>query len=240
MGSLLVMVSGPQSGMNPYNGAKYTTQHDGDRDVWHTRAVITTDALAIKPENHLLIRNIQPRLYAGGHDTRIVKDHTTELVDGVALTARPSIISTVVREGAHEEVLYPLSFIDKVPGQIIIGNMDYIQPDIKRQHFPSAHYYGYHVYGDLFADNKIAQASYQVTPIAEELNFSADTKSHNHLAFQGFQVRWDYIKEIFSRDIAGNGHRAPKKLNHPGAKDYLNGSGGLLGETLPIAQYGLY
>lgn len=240
MGSLLVMVSGPSSGMNPYNGAKYTVQHDGDRDVWHTRVVITTDALAIKPENHQLIRNIQPRLYAGGHDCAIVRDAKTELKEEVPLNKRPSILATIVPEGSHEKVLFPLSYINRVPGQIIIGNGDYLQPDLDRQNFPSSHYYGQYLHSYLFESDKAAHAGYAVTPMPAELNYSADSKTNNHLAFQGYQVRWDYITEKFTREIVGNGHRAPRKLNHPGAKDYLNGSGGLLGEPLPIAQFDLY
>jgi hypothetical protein len=239
MGSFELMVSGLQSGANFYNGAKFTISHDGDRDMYHTRAVITTDAHPIRPGNHRLIRNVQPRLYAGGHDERIITG-IRDIRNEISLHARPSIIPTIVPPHSHDLVLWPVSFVNQVPGQIISGNPDYLLPDMERQNFPGASYYGLKVFGEVFAADTRLLMQYSFTPSPEQISFAGDARQPNHLAFRGYHIRADPRTGQFVREVMGNGHRAPRRLNHPGAKDYLNGSGGLLvGDPAPIAQYGL-
>lgn len=237
MGSILLLEAGIGSGANFYNGAKFTVGHDAETDVWHTRAVITTDAFAINPQNHRLIRNVQPRLYLGQHDCRFIAS-ADDCADDKATMLRPSIISTLVPRGSHERARVPLSFIDSVPGQVIPGSKETMVVDPDGQHFPGAEYYGHYLFASLFEGHK-AIKNWTSSPMAEDLTFAGDNKQNNHLAFVGFHVRYDYNNGFFTHDIPGNGHRAARRLNFPGAKDYLNGSGDYLMEPLPIAQYHL-
>ncbi len=238
MGNFLVLEGGIRSGANFYNGAKFNVAHDGDTDVWHTRAVITTDAFAINAQNHRIIRNVQPRLYLGQHDCSFIHsvDDTT---DDKPTMRRPSIISTVVPKNTHVNACFPLSFIDAVPGQVIPGSRETLLVDPKGQHNPAARYYGVYLFGSLFEGHK-AIKNFAATPVADDPVFAADSKQNNHIAFKGFSVRYDYLTEYFTRDDPGNGHRAARRLNAPGAKDYLNGSGDYLVEPLPISQFHLY
>lgn len=235
MGSFLLLEAGLNSGANFYNGAKFTVSHDGETDVVHTRAVITTDPLVINPQNHHLIRNVVPRLYLGQHNCSFIRNADDTSEDKPTMM-RPSIISTIVPSGQHNRVRVPLSFIDAVPGQVIPGSKETLVVDPVGQHFPGANFYGHFVYASLFEGHK-AMKNFSSTPVSEDLVFAGDNKVNNHIAFIGHHIRFDYNNGYFTHEVAGNGHRANRRLNFPGAKDYLNGSGTYLMEPLPVAQY---
>jgi hypothetical protein len=240
MGSFLCMVSGLRSGANFYNGAKYTVAHDGDTDMYHTRAVLTTDAHAIRPENHRLLRNVQPRNYAGGHDGKWIL-RIEDLAPGKPLLSRPSVMSFLCPRRSHEHVRFPISTIDLVPGQIVSGQPDYIAPDMKAQHFPGADYYGGRVWREVFHDpTSVLQFQAATGPQAKTIEFSADSRTPNNLLFLGWHARCDPSSGKFTIEVAGNGHRAPRRFNFPGAKDYLGGQGGYLTlDPPPLASFGL-
>jgi hypothetical protein len=240
MGSFLCMVSGLRSGANFYNGAKYTVAHDGDTDMYHTRAVLTTDAHAIRPENHRLLRNVQPRNYAGGHDAKWIL-RIEDIAPAKPLLSRPSVMSFLCPRRSHEIVRFPISVIDLVPGQIVSGQPDYIAPDMKAQHFPGADYYGGRVWQDVFHDaTSVLQFQAATGPHAKTIEFSADSRTPNNLLFLGWHARCDPSSGKFTIEVAGNGHRAPRRFNFPGAKDYLGGQGGYLTlDPPPLASFGL-
>jgi hypothetical protein len=240
MGSFLCMVSGVRSGANFYNGAKYTVAHDGDTDMYHTRAVLTTDAHAIRPENHRLLRNVQPRAYAGGHDGKWIGKFW-DLDPKKPLLSRPSLMAFLCPRRSHEIVRFPISVIDLVPGQIVAGQPDYIAPDMKSQHFPGADYYGGRIWMGIFYDpTAVVQFQAATGPAAKQLQFSDESKTPNHLLFLGWHARCDPSTGKFTIEVPGNGHRAPRRFNFPGAKAYLGGNGGhLLVDPPPLATFGL-
>lgn len=238
MGSLFMMEAGLASGANFYNGAKYTVSHDGTTDMWQTRVVITTDAIPINVENHVLIPNVQAREYLGGHGNLIgtTVEEFDETKQGMS---RASIIVCIVPSGSHVEACSPISFINSVPGRVIAGSSEYVPVDESGQNFPGADYYGHYVYRALFEDENLL-TDYSTKPIEDKLTFAGDTKGMNHLAFFGYTIRYDYISGFFSREFMGDGQRAGRKFNAPGAKDYLNGSAEYLLNDRVASDYHLY
>lgn len=237
MGSFLFMKAGLDSGANFYNGAKFTVGQDAVTDMWQTRVVLSTDAHPIEPKNHRLLRNVQPRSYAFGHDCSIItgpEDFTKPV------NTRGSILFTICPRNSHKGTRSPLSFINRVPGQIMGPGGDALDRDQQAQNFPSAGYYGYYVYADQFFETQTI-VDYTSAPILEKLVFLQDNKTNNHLAFNGFNIRYNYQTNSYNREVVGNGHRAARKFNYPGAKAYLNGEGDILAEpSTPIGQYDLY
>jgi hypothetical protein len=237
MGSLLLMKAGIDSGANFYNGAKFTVGHDATTDMWQTRAVLTTDAHPIKPENHRLLRNVQPRGYGYGHDCSTIagpEDYAKPV------NARGSVWYAMVPRGAHVRARFPISAINRVPAQISGPNGDVLEIDQRAQHFPGAAYYGYNIYRDIFSDGQNI-VDFSAAPVLDKLTFIKDNSGHNHICFDGYNIRFNYATGTYTREEMGTGHRGGRKFNSPGAKDYLNGGGSLLLEPqVPISQYALY
>lgn len=220
MGWLLVAKAGIESGANFYNGMHFGWAHDGNTDEYQTRLVLSTDAHVLKPDNHVLVPNVQCRVYLGGHNNRRVRNQE-ELIASDLFSA-PSIIATAVEQDWHEDLSYPVSFKNIVPGILDVKMMAAVS-DMPRQTFYESDYYAGIVYNKLYGEQSRLERFMPLSAQAvQNLHFHSAAKD-NHVAMRGYHVRFDYHHGIYAREVVGNGHRADVALNRPKAAAYLNG-----------------
>lgn len=220
MGWLLLAKAGIESGANFYNGMHFGWAHDGNTDEYQTRLVLTTDAHVLKPDNHVLVPNIQCRVYLGGHNNLRARSQE-ELITGELFSA-PSIMATMVETDWHEDLSYPVSLKNAVPGILDVTRVASVS-DMPRQFFPESGYYADIVYNKLYGEHgRLEKYSPFSEHTVKNLHFHSAAKE-NHVAMRGYHIRFDYHHGIYCMEVVGNGHRAEVALNRPKAAAYLNG-----------------
>jgi len=221
--AFLLGVAGVRTGANFYNGAHFDWAQDATRDVYQTRAVITTDAHVIRPENLRNINAVMPRQYRGGHDSRFVTDPKD--LKSTSIARQKSVIATVASLRSIRDIASPLSFINKPPAQIERAGNDIGEVDLNRQFFDGADYYAKEIYSNLYGSAEQQDLARSLT--SAQAVYKSDP-TENHVAFEGFNIRYDYKERHYCRDVSGTGHRGDKRLNSPGARAYLNGETSVL------------
>jgi len=221
--ALLLGVPGARTGANFYNGAHFDWSQDTTRDVYQTRAVITTDAHVIRPENLRILPALMPMQYRGGHNSRWVTA-PNDLTTGPQVR-QPSVIGTISNLRFLRDAAHPLSIANRPPAQIDRVGNDVMEVDPERQWFDGSEYYTKKVYNNVYG--LTLQTDLSRSLIVQQATYKQDP-TENHIAMRGFHIRWDYKEKHFCRDVNANGHRNDKRLNSPGARAYLNGETSLL------------
>ncbi len=222
---VLLAKSGPESGVNLWNNAKVMTAWDGTRNDVQIRVTINTDAHVIRPENHRLLGPIKPRGYIGGHNVRVIKSPAV-LGNGMREEHRPAVIVTVVPRGHMETRADPVSFINNVPALVDRKSLTPLEADLNRQYWSGGDFYGKHVYGMWFSRENTLR--FDGIPRLEMTRFKAASHKHNHLAWRGYQGRFNVVTRMYDREVVGTGHRADPRMNSPGARAYFNGQDPIL------------
>jgi hypothetical protein len=231
--SFLLGVRGIRTGANLYNGTHMDWAQDATRDVYQTRVVITTDAHVFRPENLRILPDIMPRAYLGGHNAKVIKD-PQELLAKIDPLRRASVIVTIASLGDFVSIEAPLSFDNSAPAMIARGGNDVRDPS-PDQYFAGGGYYAQNIYKDVFG-RKSANDAARALVATETLYYKADP-TVNTLAFEGYNLRWDYKQEHYCKPVRGNGHRADVRLNQPGARPYLNGETAIVPPERPATEW---
>jgi hypothetical protein len=176
----------------------------------------------LNPDNHVLIPNVQCRAYLGGHNGEYVEDEQQVIRSDPIV--QPSIIVTLTGLKWHEQLSYPLSFCNIVPGQVDLSRPATYMTDPFHQNFPESEYYAGFVYSSIYGDqSKLERYNTESSSKAIALMTFQAAPKINHLAMRGYHIRFNYRHGIYSHEVMGNGHRQEVRLNRPGAAAFLSG-----------------
>lgn len=218
MSSGIMMKAGTETGANLYGHANMEMSSENVTKTLYGNYTFTAKAIVWKKENVIILEDLFPRGYVGGHNTT----YATEAKDILFAnqysehgSTLPSVIATVVPGGER-----PNAQIMSLTGKINPNGLEHKEQE---RHY---HYSTAELYCLVYELEKLVS----MTELDVNDDFYKRTMRMNFTAFEGTSFHWNHHDGVYSAPVNSQSH-----LGHtfPGCADSWGGSKGILPKFVP-------